>query len=371
MLPGSTIARSFGSCGGKGRKGCKRAFGYPIHEAYATRKSAAANQGTFSPHRRNSVLTLGARQLVIHKESMYILETLGLFHSFSNDEVVLKGIDLCVPRGSIYGFLGPNGAGKTTTLRLVLGLLKKQKGSIKVFGKEFGDDRVNALRKIGSLIESPSIYTHLTAAENLRLLQKIYQCPRQRINEVLDLVGLANTGRKTAGEFSLGMKQRLSIAIAMLNSPELLILDEPTNGLDPNGIIEIRELLQRLNHDNGITIVISSHLLSEIERLVSHIGIINKGTLMFQGTLGDLKEKQQQSVSVVFETGDPAMTREVIERNMLSGDFRDGRCILPAISRETVAEINRQLVVSGVDVFEVNVVKNDLERIFMDMISDQ
>jgi len=301
---------------------------------------------------------------------MPLLETHGLVHSFSNDEVVLDGISLCVDEGSIYGFLGPNGAGKTTTLRLILGLLKKQHGSITIFGEDFQKNRVAALRKIGSLIESPSIYSHLTAVENLRLLQKIYQCPKDRIPEVLELVGLANTGRKKAGEFSLGMKQRLSIAVAMLNSPSLLILDEPTNGLDPNGIIEIRELLRRLNEENGITIVISSHLLSEIDKLVSHIGIINKGRMMFQGTLEELKQKQQQSISVVFETSDAGKTREVMRRNSLDAQYQNGRCTLPALSKEKIAEINRQLVESGIDVFEVSVVKNDLERIFMDMVSD-
>src|SRR5688572_9889755 len=219
---------------------------------------------------------------------MHILETRDLVHSFSNDEVVLKGISLCVEEGSIYGFLGPNGAGKTTTLRLVLGLLAKQEGSISVFGKEFEKHRVESLQRIGSLIESPSIYSHLTSEENLHVLQKVYRCPPSRIREVLELVGLGNTGKKRAGQFSLGMKQRLSIAIALLNSPSLLILDEPTNGLDPNGMIEIRELLRSLNRDRGITILISSHLLSEIDRLVSHIGIINKGRMMFQGTLEEL-----------------------------------------------------------------------------------
>ena len=299
---------------------------------------------------------------------MHILETQDLVHSFSNDEVVLNGISLCVEEGSIYGFLGPNGAGKTTTLRLVLGLLKKQRGSITVFGEDFEKNRVRSLKKIGSMIESPSIYSHLTAVENLHLLQKIYQCPRRRIGEVLELVGLANTGRKKAGEFSLGMKQRLSIAIALLNSPALLILDEPTNGLDPNGIIEIRELLRGLNEGNGITIVISSHLLSEIDKLVSHIGIINKGRMMFQGTLEELKEKQQQSISVVFETSDGDRTREVMMRNGVKAEYQNGRCTLPAMPKGKIAEINRQLVLKGVDVFEVAVVKNDLERIFMDMI---
>jgi ABC-type multidrug transport system ATPase subunit len=299
---------------------------------------------------------------------MPILETNDLVHSFSNDEIVLNGISLHVEKGSIYGFLGPNGAGKTTTLRLVLGLLRKQQGSIKIFGEDFGKNRVRILRKIGSMIESPSIYSHLTAEENLRLLQKVYQCPKSRIGEVLELVGLANTGRKKAGEFSLGMKQRLSIAIALLNSPSLLILDEPTNGLDPNGIIEIRELLRRLNRESGITIVISSHLLSEIDKLVSHIGIINKGRMMFQGTLDELKEKQQQSLSVVFETSDSSRTAEVLAAMRLEARFQNGRCELPALPKETIADINRQLVMKGIDVYEVSIVKNDLERIFMDMI---
>lgn len=301
---------------------------------------------------------------------MHILETHDLVHSFSNGEVVLDQISLRVEAGSIYGFLGPNGAGKTTTLRLILGLLKKQQGSITVFGEDFEKNRVRALRKIGSMIESPSIYAHLTAGENLKLLQKIYQCPAARIGEVLDLVGLASTGKKKAGEFSLGMKQRLSIAVALLNSPSLLILDEPTNGLDPNGIIEIRELLRRLNEDDGITIVISSHLLSEIDKLVSHIGIINKGRMMFQGTLDALKEKQQQSISVVFETSDSMKVREIALRMGIDGECDNGRCSLPALPKEKIAEINRELVERGVDVFEVSTVKNDLERIFIEMVSD-
>lgn len=300
---------------------------------------------------------------------MHILETDGLVHSFSNDEVVLHGISLGVEESSIYGFLGPNGAGKTTTLRLVLGLLAKQEGSISLFGKDLETHRVESLRRIGSLIESPSIYAHLTAEENLRVLQKVYRCPRSRIGEVLELVGLAHTGKKRAGQFSLGMKQRLSIAIALLNSPSLLILDEPTNGLDPNGMIEIRELLRRLNRKHGITILISSHLLAEIDRLVSHIGIINKGQMMFQGTLDELKAKQQQSVSVVFETSDSMRTREVLVSMQLEPICENGRCTLPALPRETIADINRRLVMKGIDIYEVSVVKNDLERIFMDMVS--
>lgn len=300
---------------------------------------------------------------------MHILETRDLVHAFSSEETVLNGISLRVEEGSIYGFLGPNGAGKTTTLRLILGLLKRQRGSIEIFGQDFAKHRVESLKRIGSLIESPSIYSHLTAEENLRVLQKVYRCPVARIGEVLELVGLATTGKKRAGQFSLGMKQRLSIAIALLNSPSLLILDEPTNGLDPNGMIEIRELLRKLNREQGITILISSHLLSEIDRLVSHIGIINRGTMMFQGTLDELKEKQQQSVSVVFETSDSSRTSNVLREMQIDASYQNGRCVLPSLPKETIADINRRLVMKGIDVYEVSIVKNDLERIFIDMVS--
>jgi lantibiotic transport system ATP-binding protein len=221
--------------------------------------------------------------------SAYSLETTDLSHRFSRKAVVLDKIDLRVPEGSIYGFLGPNGAGKTTTLRLILGLLRSQEGRILFFGKPFAGNRVDILKKVGSLIESPSVYGQLTAVENLSVWQKVYQCPKERIATVLQWVGLADTGRKKAGHFSLGMKQRLGIAIALLNDPALLVLDEPTNGLDPGGMKEVRELLQRLNRDQGVTILLSSHLLYEMEKLVTHTGIINKGRLLFQGTLDELK----------------------------------------------------------------------------------
>jgi ABC-2 type transport system ATP-binding protein len=193
-----------------------------------------------------------------------------------------------VPRGSIFGFLGPNGAGKTTTLRLALGLLKKQQGEISLFGKPFHEDRLGILGRVGSLIESPSLYPQLTAAENLEVLRKVYRCPPRRIAEVLQLTGLEGTGKKKAGRFSLGMKQRLGIAIALLNEPALLVLDEPTNGLDPEGIVEMRHLLSSLNAQ-GTTILISSHLLGEMEKLISHAAIIHQGKLLFQGTLADLR----------------------------------------------------------------------------------
>lgn len=300
---------------------------------------------------------------------VYSIQTVDLNHQFSEGENVLSNIDLQVPTGSIYGFLGPNGAGKTTTLKLILGLLKRQHGSISVFGKPFRENRVDILKKVGSLIESPSLYGHLTATENLHLLRTIYQCPKVRVREVLDIVGLPNTGKKTASQFSLGMKQRLSIAIALLHNPSLLILDEPTNGLDPNGMIEIRELLKRLNQESGITIVVSSHLLAEIEKLVTHLGIINKGRLMFQGTVDELKTRQQQLLSVVLETSDNEKACRIMVDSNLTPRMEDGKIVLPALSKQAIADINQQLVNNGIDVYEIRAIKNDLESIFMNLIN--
>lgn len=306
----------------------------------------------------------------LNQSPVYCIETIDLTHKFSAGETALNRVNLQVIEGSIYGFLGPNGAGKTTTLKLILGLLQKQQGEISVFGKPFETNRVETLRRIGSMIESPSIYGHLTAIENLKILQKVYQCPKRRIGEVLELVGLEKTGSKRAAQFSLGMKQRLSIAIALLHSPSLLILDEPTNGLDPNGILEIRELLQNLNVNHGITILISSHLLSEIERMVTHLGIINQGVILFQGTLSELMSKRQQNSFIVFETNDEAKTLQITGSFGLNARIESGRIAVPVVEREQIARINQKLVESGVEVYQIGKIENDLEKIFFDVISE-
>jgi ABC-2 type transport system ATP-binding protein len=301
---------------------------------------------------------------------VYCVETNQLTYKFSGGDTVLNNINIQVPTGSIYGFLGPNGAGKTTTLRLILGLLKNQQGTITIFGKEFTANRTEILQNVGSLIESPSLYAHLTATENLKIWQKVYQCPKERIAEVLEIVGLANTGKKRAGKFSLGMKQRLSIAIALLHNPKLLILDEPTNGLDPNGIIEIRELLKKLNADLGTTVIISSHLLAEIEKMVTHVGIIHKGSILFQGTLNDLHLKQTQSSTVSFSTDNATKTKEVIIANGIKPLQSNDAVTIPIAEKKMIAKINADLVNSGVAVYEIATVKNDLESIFMDLVNN-
>lgn len=300
---------------------------------------------------------------------MSCIEIENLSYHFSKDTIVLNDIQLKVKQGAIYGFLGANGAGKTTTLRLILGLLRRQTGNIRIFDQDFDHNRKAILRGIGSLIESPSLYGQLTAAENLLVWQKVYQCPKTRIDEVLNLVGLGDTGKKKAGQFSLGMKQRLAIAVALLHNPKLLILDEPTNGLDPNGIIEIRSLLRTLNREQGVTILISSHLLAEIEKLVTDIGIIHKGKMIFEGSLEALLQHQRSTSQIIIETNRPTFALEIALQHTTTAQLNAEKIILPPLSKQTIAALNRDLVQKDVDVFSIQVVENDLEGIFMSMVN--
>jgi ABC-2 type transport system ATP-binding protein len=299
---------------------------------------------------------------------MHALETRRLTYRFGSDKV-LDDVNLQVEQGTIYGFLGPNGAGKTTTLKLALGLLRKQEGTIQVFGMPFEQSRLQVLRRIGSLIESPSLYGHLTATENLRIWQRIYDCPKERIAHVLGLVGLSDTGRKNASQFSLGMKQRLSIATALLHTPDMLILDEPTNGLDPNGIIEIRELLKKLSHEEGLTILISSHLLAEIEKLVSHVGIIHKGKMLFQGRFEELKQRQQQTTATILGVSNSQAAEALLHERGIAAVREDGMLVLPQLAVADVESIVRALVERQIGVHEVTTRKNDLESIFINLVS--
>lgn len=298
------------------------------------------------------------------------LQSKGLSFSFSDGSPILKDIELNVPKGSIYGFLGPNGAGKTTTLKLVLGLLKMQKGEIEIFGENLLRTRVSILRKVGSLIEAPSLYGHLSAMENLKVWQPIYGVANERLKEVLEWVDLDKTGKKKAKNFSLGMKQRLSIAVAMLHQPELLILDEPTNGLDPNGILEMRQLLKRINEETGVTILISSHLLSEIEKLVSHVGIIHKGEMIFQGTLKELNQKQKQGARCCLRTSNLSKGKELLMAQGFDILEMDGKLWIDTHEDERIALATKTLLNGGLDLYEAAVVNDDLEQIFMDLTKE-
>jgi lantibiotic transport system ATP-binding protein len=297
-----------------------------------------------------------------------IIKTTHLDFSFGSGAKTLDDVNLEVPPGSIYGFLGPNGAGKTTTLRLLLGLLRNQQGKIELFGKEFVHNRIEILKRLGSLIEQPSLYLHLTAKENLDIYRLIYRCEKNRMNEVLKIVGLENTGRKKAKQFSLGMKQRLSIAIALLHQPELLILDEPTNGLDPNGIIEVRELLKSLNKEHNTTVIVSSHILNEVERMATHVGIIHRGKMVFQGELHELQHMKTKPASLEIETNDNGRALQLLQQQF-AAQQTENKIILPFQDKEQAAAINKLLVQNGLDVYALHPQQTDLEQLFMDITS--
>lgn len=301
---------------------------------------------------------------------MNAIETRELTHRFSATDTILHDVSLTVPTGCIYGFLGPNGAGKTTTLRLVLGLLRRQQGSIDLLGRPLEAHRVELLKRVGSSIESPSIYAHLSARENLAIWQTVYDCPLSRIPEVLRLVGLEHTGAKRAGQFSLGMKQRLSIAIALLHEPELLVLDEPTNGLDPQGILDIRDLLLMLNRERNTTILISSHLLIEVERLITHVGVIHQGRMKFQGTLSTLLEASQVGNVTLIDTDDNARTQALLTAEGYEVRFEEGKLALRVLHPAELGQLNTRLVNQGVRVHELTTRKKDLESLFFDLIQD-
>jgi ABC-2 type transport system ATP-binding protein len=301
---------------------------------------------------------------------MYIIQTNGLCHQFGRGDSVVNELTLRVPQGSIYGFFGPNGAGKTTTLKLILGLIKKQTGQIHIYGKPLEQNRVSILKQIGSLIDSPSLYGHLTAVENLLVFQKLYQCRKERIDQVLELVGLSRTADKKVGRFSLGMKQRLGIAIALLHNPSFLILDEPTNGLDPSGMLEIREMLSRMNQQHGISILVSSHLLSEMEKLVSHVGIINKGQLIYEGALDDLMAKSRQTSKVIWNTSNAAKAMETLSGRHNAEKLDENKLITPNLPKSQIDEMNRELLGADVSVYSISGNNKDLESIFIDLIGN-
>lgn len=295
------------------------------------------------------------------------IETVGLTYKFGSQTVV-KDLSLQVPQGSIYGFLGPNGAGKTTTIKVLLNLLKTPSDQVFIFGKEINSNRIASLKHMGSLVEQPAIYAHLTGKENLVNRCMLLGIKKAKCTEMLSLVGLTDAANKKAGQYSLGMKQRLGIALALISDPELLLLDEPTNGLDPNGIIEIRNLMIDLTTKHGKTILVSSHLLAEIEKTATHVGIINKGELLFQGTIGELHDLSKPSVKIETEQIQKAITIlatagiEVISKDehQLSVAFN---------SKEEMGNINALLVQNGVTVFSIGKERKDLENLFLDITS--
>jgi len=290
------------------------------------------------------------------------IETRNVDFSFPRTGLTISSLNVKVKKGAIYGFLGPNGSGKTTSIRLMLGLLSPLKGTILLFGRELSKVAPGIFSRIGTLVETPSLYDHLSAFDNLRIVQRIKNIPVEAISESLSLVGLNDVVNKPVGKFSLGMKQRLGLAIALMSNPELLILDEPSNGLDPSGMLEVRELLLRLNKEKGITIMISSHLLSEIEKLVSHVGIINNGALIFQDTIGALQQFQQPLLHI--KTNDNIQAVDFLQTS-LPAKLNCENIELVIDGDDEVAGIAKKLMVAGYDIYDLHVSKGSLENIFI------
>lgn len=297
----------------------------------------------------------------------YIVETNRLIKRFGKD-IAVDNLDLKITKGEIYGFLGPNGAGKTTTIRMLLGLMQPTTGTVKIFGKDLMDDRIEILKKIGSLVENPSYYPHLTAYENLEVIRKIYGAPQKRIDEVLNIVRLTDVAEKKVKGYSLGMKQRLGIAASLINNPELLILDEPTNGLDPSGIIEIRNLIKQLATDYGITILISSHLLSEIDHIATSVGVISKGKLIFQDSIESMRLYSKQRILLKISNSEKAW-RFLISKG-INADYKNKIIFLLDISDNEIATVVQLLVENGFSVYRVEDEKLSLEDTFLQMTSE-
>lgn len=293
-----------------------------------------------------------------------IIRTAGLTKNYRTARVV-DGVDLAVAPQQVFGFLGPNGAGKSTTMKMLLGLVRPSSGEVEMLGERLTPRTASrVLPRIGSLIESPSFYGHLTGRENLEIVCRVKKVPRAEVDAALDTVRLTQNANKLAREYSLGMKQRLGIAMALLGSPELLILDEPTNGLDPAGIHEIRELIKSLPSARGLTVFVSSHLLSEIEQMADTIGIIDHGQLLYQGSITGL-EDTGRLVLTVDDAEQIAVTLR--SQGWQIESVRGPEIVLPVYADQYIPRLVSTIVNAGVGVYRVEVRRRSLEQVFLEM----
>ena len=298
-----------------------------------------------------------------------VITTDSLTKKYGKKDVV-KDLDLRVPGGSIYGFLGPNGAGKSTTMKMILGLIKPSKGKITVLGKEVNEkNRLSVLQNTGSLIESPSYYGHLSGAENLEIICTLKNVPPSEIQRVLKIVRMEKQKDKKVSQYSLGMKQRLGLAAALLGNPKILLLDEPTNGLDPAGIQEMRELICSLPNQYGMTVLVSSHLLSEIDQMATHVGIINQGELIFQDSLSAL-HKHSHSRLILKPDNDTEALSFLLSFGV-SASFEGKNLCLKATDNAAVIKAVNILVQSGIGILRLNEQQMSLEDIFLQLIGKQ
>jgi len=296
------------------------------------------------------------------------IESRGLGKRFGARWAV-EDVDLSVQAGSVYGFLGRNGAGKTTTIRLILGLLRPTAGAVSVFGLDVARERMAAARLTGSLLEARATYDQLTGHENLDTTRRLLGLPATEIGRVLDMVEMTGAARRRVGHYSLGMRQRLGLARALLGGPRLLVMDEPMNGLDPDGIREMRHIIRALPERTGATVFLSSHLLSEVEQIATHIGLMHDGRLVMQGPIGTLMPK---AVELRIRAGDPGRAVEVLaaagHTPVRTGD---GLTVALTGGDAEAAALNRRLVEAGCAVAELSARKPDLETLYMQVQQDR
>lgn len=297
-----------------------------------------------------------------------VIETHDLCKSYQN-RLVVDHFNLTVPQGCVYGFLGPNGAGKSTSMKMILGLIHATGGSVELLGHVMNEEnRISLLRQTGSLIESPSGYLHLTARENLAIVAELKEVDAKDIDRVLDIVHLTADADRKVGQYSLGMKQRLGIAMALLGSPKVLVLDEPTNGLDPAGIQEMRSLIASMPETTGATVLISSHLLGEIEQMVTQVGILNHGRMLFEGPLQKLQQHSRGGILLRvldLTKGAAVLSRQGI--SAVSNPQEPGVLELPPLPDEQLAALVSALSENGAGVVGLTAQTKNLEEIFLSL----
>lgn len=300
----------------------------------------------------------------------YVIETNRLTKHYGHTTVV-KDVNIHVPKGKIYGLLGRNGAGKTTVMKMLLQLVKTSAGTIKLFEKDSIEQKNTIYHKIGSLIETPGFYDNLNAYENLYLLHRLHtKQNKDRIQEVLKIVNLHKEGKKPYRAYSLGMKQRLGIAAAILHEPELLILDEPINGLDPIGITEIRKFLYDVSHKHGITILISSHVLSEIEEIADMVGIMHDGKLLEEITMEELHKRNKKYLEI--DVSDVQLATEIITKTFHMTNFTiEDKTIKLLEGMQYIGDINQTLVDRHITVTKIHVYEEQLETYFSNLIGGE
>ena len=299
-----------------------------------------------------------------------VLQIKNLQKGFKDTQVVNLS-SLSVQQGEIYGFLGPNGAGKTTTMKMILSLISRTAGEIEVFGQSIGTDK-QYLNQIGSMIEEPSYYPNLTGYENLLVFQKILGFDKKNIQETLKIVGLdqPKNKKKLVKDYSLGMKQRLALAFALVKKPRLLILDEPTNGLDPAGIHEIRELIIKLAKEHGITVFISTHILSEVEHIADRVGIINHGQLVYEGEIRKIQSNKWLEVRGDFRGLREAISQVLFGYPCKILEIQEDKLKLTDLADQEISSLLRDLIVEKVPIYEVKQEQETLESIFLNLTKE-